>query len=218
MGFENEGKSWDLKGFQEWVATQNVSWAEGVVLHHSWNPALADRPNGWEREHMRNIRHFYEKTKGWSAGPHLFVDEHRVWGMSSIEKRGVHMRGKNATYIGIEVLGNYDKDDPTTGRGLGCWTMAAEVADAIFEVAGWDDYLFHRDGSWKTCPGEKVTKEFFNKLLERAGVNIAEEVPAAEKVDIANLLRIFSERTSSLDWQVRQMKKEIERAKKQLEA
>ena len=45
-----------------------------VVIHHCAAPSLAQRPHGFIDQHMRNLQDFYE-SKGWSAGPHLFVDD-----------------------------------------------------------------------------------------------------------------------------------------------
>ena len=90
MGFELVGRSWDVEQFREFVKTQDLSWAKGITLHHTGYPDLAMRLNGLTPQHIRNIASYYRDTKGWSAGPHLFVDQDSVLGMSSLERRGVH--------------------------------------------------------------------------------------------------------------------------------
>ena len=82
---------------------------------------------------MKNLAHYYGKKLGWSAGPHLFTDEDQIFGLSPLTRPGTHARSYNRTHIGIEVLGNYDKEDPKSGRGLQCWKTAAEATAILLK-------------------------------------------------------------------------------------
>ena len=75
-------------------------------MHHTAAPSLAQRPRGLTIQHIRNIQNYYQSQLGWSSGPHLFIDDDQIFGMSSLERRGIHAVSFNRTHIGIEVLGN----------------------------------------------------------------------------------------------------------------
>jgi hypothetical protein len=117
---------------------------------------------------MQNLMEFYEGL-GWRGGPHLFVDDHRVWVFSPLTERGTHAVSFNAAGFGIEVLGDYDNEDPATGRGLSCWRNAAVAFRSLCAWRGIDPagaLKFHRDDpkTRKTCPGKRVTRDWFLAL------------------------------------------------------
>lgn len=147
---------------------QTLKWnawkPQHVVIHHCAAPSLAQRPHGFLEQHMRNLQSFYEE-KGWSAGPHIFTDDDQVWTFSPMTARGVHAVSFNSTGIGIEMLGDYDTEDPWSGRGLQVLTTTCHAVKAILARLGLAPAAvrFHRDDpkTTKTCPGKKITKEAF---------------------------------------------------------
>jgi len=168
------GKPCDLAQFQFYVDRLKLdSWKPSlVVIHHTASPSLADRPVGWLPKHMENLKFHYENNvKGapWSAGPHIFTDEDKAWLFSPLEKRGVHAVSFNSTGWGIEMLGDYDAEDPWSGRGLNVLTLTAHVTAILLKKIGRDvsAIRFHRDDpkTTKTCPGKKVCKEKFVALV-----------------------------------------------------
>jgi hypothetical protein len=174
MSFANVGKVWSRMSFEDYVKTvERPRWCKGITLHHTGAPALATRPNGLTAIHIENIADFYKRKLGWSTGPHLFVDDDQIWGMSPLEDPGTHARSFNRTHVGIEILGEYDSEDPKTGRGLECWTTAAQAVATLLRE--WDlkpsCINFHRDDprTDKTCPGRKVSMPWFIELLEAVG-------------------------------------------------
>lgn len=164
------GKPLKIAEFAAYIAALELkTWRPSlVVIHHCAAPSLAQRPVGWVPQHMLNLQDFYEK-KGWSAGPHIFTDEDEAWLFSPLDARGVHAVSFNATGWGIEMLGDYDSEDPWSGRGLKVLTTAAEVAAILLRKIGRDETAirFHRDDpkTSKTCPGRKVDKDRFVKLV-----------------------------------------------------
>lgn len=173
MGFENVGLVWGKTAFPEYLKTlEKPSWCRAVTLHNTGSPSLVDRPKGFLMQHLYNLRHFYQIQKQWSAGPHLFVDDDEIFGMSSLQKRGVHAVSFNNFAIGIEVLGNYDSEDSSSARGQQCWLTAAFATKALLD---WLDLpvndetvLFHRDDptTSKTCPGKRISKEWLLGLID----------------------------------------------------
>jgi len=167
MGFEIVGQAWDVEAFEGYISDISLGWADSVTIHHTASPSLAQRPDGWKLQHMRNIAHYYQKKLGWSAGPHLFTDEDEVYGMSSLWRRGIHARSFNSNSIGVEMLGNYDSESPSSGRGLDVIETTAQVVAALLRrmklLATDKTILFHRDDpkTSKTCPGSLINKSWF---------------------------------------------------------
>jgi hypothetical protein len=202
MGYELNGKVWDRRSFREYVSTlPNLPWVKAICVHHTSSPNLAQRPEGWKIQHLRNLQHYYQNELHWSAGPHLFTDEDQIFGLSSLYQRGVHAVSFNATAIGIETLGDYDHEDPLTGRGLQCWqTTAAAVAILLHHLdlaVNEETVLFHRDDprTTKTCPGVKVRKDWFLSLVrshaqDRADpADITTPAPLNLRQDLGELCR-----------------------------
>lgn len=177
MGYENVGRVWTPNSLKEYLGTINKpSWCKAVTLHHTGAPSLAQRKDGLRREHIDNICHYYKNKMRWSAGPHLFTDEDQIWGMSDLRKQGVHAVSFNSMSIGIEVLGDYNTEDPGSGRGLACWQTTAAATKVLLDWLGLKanerTVLFHRDDpkTTKTCPGSKVKKEWVLKLINEATI------------------------------------------------
>jgi len=175
MAYENVGLVWTPDSLVEYLATlAPPAWCRAITLHHTGAPSLAQRPRGFLLQHIRNLRDFYQNEKHWSAGPHLFIDDDEIFGMCDLQKKGVHAVSFNSSALGIEVLGDYDREDPLSGRGLACWRTAAASTAALLawlgRPASTDNVLFHRDDptTRKSCPGSKVRKDWFLQQVAAA--------------------------------------------------
>jgi len=136
----------------------------GICYHHTAEPSLAMRPKGLSLVHIRNLEAYYESL-GWRRGPHFFVDDRGWWAFFPVSERGTHAILFNATHIGIEVLGDYDEESPTSGRGAECWDNAFLLGALLRDVFGSLTINIHREDPearkvGKTCPGTKVSKEW----------------------------------------------------------
>ena len=71
------GRNFTPDAFREYVA--GLTWGEWqpefITLHHTAVPSLAQRPNGFNNASMSGLERYYRDEMGWSAGPHLFVDD-----------------------------------------------------------------------------------------------------------------------------------------------
>ncbi len=207
MSFSLVGTQWNLAGFEKYLSKTDTGWSDSVTIHHTGFPDLAMRKKGLTAQHIRNIRDYY-KGKGWSGGPHLFIDDLDISGMNPLNERGVHARSFNSKSIGIEVLGNYDNEDPKSGRGWECWKLTAKVVAAILNAKGLPatkaTILFHRDDpkTSKTCPGNKIEKVWFIALVkgEMEGKPDQPDEPEDE----------CDEHLKGIAWQVEQIKKEFQ--------
>lgn len=202
MSFASTGLAWNIQGFREYLkSVPRPSWARSITLHHTASPSLANRPGGLTDQHIRNIRDFYKNTKGWSAGPQLFIDDRRIMGLTPINVRGVHAASFNGNSIGIEVLGNYDTEDPHSGRGYAAWCLTAEASLALLEWLGLEPtsstVKFHRDDprTTKTCPGRKVSKDWILEMIRNAPFVPDAVQEETEKPDLVRVVEYVAERT-----------------------
>ncbi len=191
MGFENVGRVWSPNTLKDYLARiEKPGWCRAITLHHCAEPSLAQRPNGFLPDHLINLRHYYQTVQRWHAGPHLFVDEDQLWGLSDLRKPGIHAQSFNSMALGIEVLGNYDVENPDAGRGLDCWqnaAMAAKVLHAWLELPlNQQTVLFHRDDplTTKTCPGSLVRKDWVLSLIA-ATAGVGAVIPAKPEIGVS---------------------------------
>lgn len=171
MSFNHVGTVYSPTSLAKLLSETRVpSWAQSITLHHTAAPSLEQRPRGFTAQHIINMRDFYQ-SKGWKSGPHLYADDDQLWAMTPLTERGVHAVSFNSSSIGIEVLGDYDQEDPFTGRGLECWKTTAAAVQLLLKWIGKPanehTILFHRDDpkTSKTCPGTKITKQWVLDLI-----------------------------------------------------
>jgi N-acetylmuramoyl-L-alanine amidase CwlA len=161
------GLSFDVLTFD--LYCQQLEWEEWrpqfIVLHNTASPSLAQRPNGLTRTHIGNLENHYKNENGWSAGPHLFIDDRQIHVFTPLTTPGVHSPSYNRVSIGAEMLGDFEKEAFDTGRG-------AKVRDnAVSAIASLCDRLsidtatlrLHREDPKTThsCPGKNVNRASF---------------------------------------------------------
>lgn len=137
---------------------------EFVTLHHTSAPSLAQRPDGFTEQHLRNLLSYYQDQLGWSGGPHIFVDDREdgIIVFQRLDMRGVHAVSFNRNSWGIEMLGDYDSEEFTSGRGAKVRDLSVQAIALLNQRIGAkpESLRFHRDDPQtnKTCPGMKVQK------------------------------------------------------------
>ncbi len=218
MGFELVGTVWDVVAFREYVNSLDLSRWSGVTMHHTASPDLSQRPRGFTIQHMRNLVSYYRNNLGWSAGPHLFIDDDQIFGLSSLESRGVHAKSFNRSHLGIEVLGNYDREDPHSGRGAACWAMAAAAVRILLSRMHKDVEAinFHRDEprTSKSCPGSKVDLSHFRSKVaaiedRNDPDDELDDKPNEPNDELAEMIPKVIEIHDSMAWQLKKLRKLI---------
>jgi N-acetylmuramoyl-L-alanine amidase CwlA len=141
-----------------------------IVLHNTALPSLAQRPNGFTKQHILNLEKYYRDEKGWSAGPHLFVDDKQIWVFTPLNVSGVHSPSWNKIALGVEMLGDYDKDEFDSGRGLKVQQNAVAAFATLSAVLGLDPDTIRRHkedpATTHACPGKKVIKNKFIQAVK----------------------------------------------------
>lgn len=133
-----------------------------IVLHNTAAPSLAQRPQGLTQQHIKNLEAFYRDTKGWKAGPHLFIDDKQIWVFTPLTVSGVHSPSWNKVSLGIEMLGDYERESFDSGRGLQVRHNTIAAIATLCAVLGIDPQTMriHREDPKTThaCPGKNVRK------------------------------------------------------------
>jgi hypothetical protein len=161
-----DGKPYTREQFADQIAS--LRWREwrpsGITLHNTASPTLAQWAESGPAHdaRIRNLRDFYENTKGWHAGPHFFVSRHFINGFSNLRKPGVHSRCYNPTHIGIEMVGDYGSEEFNSGDGSlvrdnAVFAMAHLYRKLNLSPSG---LVFHKECRRDNhdCPGRKVDK------------------------------------------------------------
>ena len=133
-----------------------------IVLHNTAAPSLAQRPNGFTATHIQNLVGFYKDQQHWSAGPHLFIDDKKIWVFTPLTVSGVHSPSWNKLAIGIEMLGNYAVESFSADRGLKVRQNAVAAMATICAILGLSPSTIrlHKEDPATThnCPGKNVKK------------------------------------------------------------
>lgn len=197
------GKALSVSEFADYVRPYNFGSIppDYIILHHTAIPStLAARyPSGavWDANEaglsadqvktkrvrqLDRVRNYYRDTLGWSAGPHLWIDERFVYLFTPMYDVGIHAKQGNSYRdssrrlhysIGIEVVGYYEKVVWPTA-------VAQNVAQAVAILAkrlrtfGYVDKPWaggisaHRHYGKPACPGAKITPSYYMPILRKA--------------------------------------------------
>lgn len=104
--------------FAEYIRNLKVSRKiDKIIFHHTSSPI-----NTWQGS--GSMLHYWNlyRSRGWKAGPHLFIAPDAIWLFSPIKKIGKGVEGNNKGVIHIEVVGRYF-DGPPVNPEL-CFNIA----------------------------------------------------------------------------------------------
>ena len=158
------GQSFSPATFADYCNTIHwTTWRPSfIVLHNTAVPTLAQRPNGLSHQNILDLEVYYRDNQHWSAGPHLFVDDRQIWVFTPLTVHGVHSPSWNNVALGIEMLGDYAKEDFNSGRGLAVQQNAISAIATLTSVLGLDpnSMKLHKEDPLTThiCPGANVNK------------------------------------------------------------
>lgn len=154
--------------FKEHVATLDfTSWRPiGIVWHNTASPDLK-RWHEFSRDHWMTGLESYYKSLGWNGGPHLFCDDgdDGIGLFNQLNRRGTHSPSFNAQYIGIEHVGDYNKEDDDAGIGLKVKTngiIATAILCARLGIPADADHIkLHKEDprTDHDCPGKDMADD-----------------------------------------------------------
>jgi hypothetical protein len=158
------GNAYDADAFDAYCGSlQWTNWRPSfVTLHNTAVPTLAQRPNGFTKQQMKNFEIYYRDTMKWSGGPHLFVDDKKIWVFTPLTVPGTHSPSWNNVALGLEMLGDYEKEAFDSGRGKSVCANAVAAMASVCNALGLDpaSMKLHREDPKTThaCPGKSVRK------------------------------------------------------------
>jgi hypothetical protein len=183
------GKSFTPDEFDSYCHTLEWSaWRPSfIVLHNTAVPSLAQRPEGLTRQHIQNLETYYRDTQKWKAGPHLFIDDKQIWVFTPLTVSGTHSPSWNKLALGVEMLGDYEKEPFDSGRAARVRSNTVAALATLCAILGIDSHTMrlHREDPLTThaCPGKNVRKleviqEVHDLIIARhAGEHSVKPVP-----------------------------------------
>jgi hypothetical protein len=151
-----------------------------ITMHHTGAPNLKTW-NDWQtrakpvsdEQWLRNLAVYYGSPPPlgpadgpWRSGPHFMFTPAHFCVLSPPTARGVHAKSFNAVSLGVECVGDFDRE-PWGGalaaryiEGIACLHLALGLQPDPFQ-RGVRGLHFHRDDlkTSKTCPGNHVDKD-----------------------------------------------------------
>lgn len=172
-----DGRGLTLPKLQAHIdALPPTTWASGMTLHNTAAPTLSQWTPANRSQRILNLERFFRDERGWTSGPHAFVDDELVWLFTRFTDKGTHSPSWNGTRLGIEMVGDFRRgaDDPKSGRGLGVVKNTVALFAMLHTKHGWDPHTIklHKEDPRTThdCPGSAIVKEdFIDDVLEYMG-------------------------------------------------
>lgn len=183
------GKKFTAADFADYVTTITFDvWRpQFVVLHNTAVPTLADWHKVPGAQRMKGLERYYRDTQHWSAGPHLFIADDFIWAFTPLNTPGVHSPSWNAIAWGVELVGDYSKEElPDTLRDNAYSALAS-----LHALVGIDPNTLrlHKEDPKTThnCPGKNIIKqEFIDGIFDQLSVvhpgdHLEDRSPAVSK-------------------------------------
>lgn len=131
-------------------------------IHHTWKPDHSDFAGNNHQRLQNNMKNYHVNTRGWSdIGQHLTLFPDGKWLIGRDWNRNpASIKGRNHLGFAIEMIGNFDK---------GHDKLAGKQLEAIVEFLRFINLpiVFHREYAPKTCPGSGISKNEFDKLINK---------------------------------------------------
>lgn len=143
--------------------------ASKITIHHEgWTPVNFTSKSA-TAERIEKIRKFHTgPDRRWGdIGYHYIVDRAgRVWEGRPIQYQGAHVRNNNEHNVGILVLGNFEKQSPSSAQLKGLYS----TVDALAKKHKVKTALVrsHREINPTTCPGKNLQNQM-NGLRRHVG-------------------------------------------------
>ncbi len=165
------GKGFTIPQFEQYLsALKFTTWRPRfVVVHNTAAPTREQWMHGKTPPHQRilNLENYFKNERKWSAGPHLFVAPDLIWVFTPLTVPGVHSPSWNGISWGVEVVGDFDREDFEPSKRN---TVAALAL--MHSTRGLDPNTlrFHKEDPKTThaCPGKNMVKSKLIASIEQA--------------------------------------------------
>ena len=178
-------RQYTIEGFRAYLLGQSGRHPKATVLHHCYRPNAAQYRGlstiqGIQRTHMAGAfpsgiaANCYTGPDGaiyngrplsWSNWAHAYVE--RSWA-NCYEPARIIAGGDRAWFntwgFGVETVGDFDVEDPTTSRAMATSLDVIALVHKLYTIPVERCFL-HRDVANKTCPGKRVSREWVHSQL-----------------------------------------------------
>jgi len=126
-----------------------------TVHHEGWKPVwFTDYQNTAERLELIRVSHINRMRAG-DIGYHFIVDRNgRVWEGRSLRFQGAHVKNHNQFNVGVMVLGNFDKQAPSSRQLVALQNTLATLMKK-YRVPTNRVYT-HQELNPTACPGRNL--------------------------------------------------------------
>ncbi len=179
-----DGRGMDVPQFRAHVATlQFTTWRPSfMTLHNTAAPTLEQWKAYPAEKRIRNLEAYYRDQMGWSAGPHAFVAHDKIWLFTPFTTPGVHTPSWNGTALGIELVGDYAREDDDRGDGFKAKMNCVAVFGELHMKLGLnpETIRLHKEDprTDHDCPGKDIEKSEFIELVRQYMGQAGEHPPA----------------------------------------
>jgi hypothetical protein len=154
------GRGFNSEEFQEYVSKIDFSetFAKFVVVHNTSVPTLGQWHSVDPLSRMRGFTYYYRDQMKWSAGPHLFVADDKIWVFTPLTKTGVHSPSWNNRSFGVEIVLDGEAEpftEPQKSLAISAITtlhVAAKLNPDMLKFHHEDPLTTHK------CPGKNIVK------------------------------------------------------------
>lgn len=166
-------KQYTIEEFEKWLITLNLQRnIKEIHVHHTWRPTKEGYMKVKDKEKVIwSMWKYHTTTRKWQdIGQHFTVSpDGLIWDGRSLELAPASIKGRNSGAIAIEMIGDFDIGrERLEGKQLYSITRAVFLMLKKFNLS-YEDIVFHREYSNKTCPGSSIDKDWFIELVKRAG-------------------------------------------------
>jgi N-acetylmuramoyl-L-alanine amidase len=147
----------------EAMKTKSLRPLRRVILHHTASPMASTSVDDILRWHLQ---------RGMSGiGYHFVIDGSGVIHSTRwIQRVGAHTRGHNLDSVGIALIGNFERETPTSAQMNALVTLLKDLQREY----GIDRLQLHGDLAATKCPGRNL-RALVPQIAARAGYNMAGE-------------------------------------------
>lgn len=178
-------RQYTIEGFRAYLLGQSGRHPKATVLHHCWRPNAAQYRGlstiqGIQRTHMAGAfpsgiaancycgcdgAIYNARPLSWQNWAHAYVE--RAWSNCYGPAREIADGNRawfNTHAFGVETVGDFDVEDPTTSRAMATSLDVIALVHKLYTIPVERCFL-HRDVANKTCPGKRVTREWVHSQL-----------------------------------------------------
>jgi len=139
-----------------------------MTVHHEGNAVNHETRQDGVREHLGGIVGAHLQKRYGDIGYHFVIDyAGRIWEGRSLLYEGSHVARENAANLGVMLLGNFEKQEPSE-RQIKSLSMLTELLLRHYPIAR-DAIFGHCDLGSSACPGRYLYSPYIHLLRKAPG-------------------------------------------------